>query len=601
MVSTAALMPTKPNNSNGLRTSSTRDVDDVYYQTHALRGGIWLVDQANLDRRQLGAVLDNPDDALADADAYRVVRVVVDRKTKYPDQTIVHFWPDDDDSIDMAMPAVGKPADILWHDDDDLHTDLARYQLGQNYGSFLKSNHLSVEELLHHPAGGQGLVNSWQAMQGGLQPIAMVQAQTMELEAPERVRELTDMLQAYFDKLAAFYNKTPPQPITPETYPGLVNGWLESEGRGATTKALHALCQHIAECKTFSEKLGKLARLADQVALPEQAEPLDRLLASQVSAQGFLTDIAAGRSVMQWLGMLASMMVGAFDGSKGIGVDFTPINELIMAGYLPRMKAAIRRRIIVEARSIGGSAMGDDLIAELSEIDRTSAQLEQLAPALVGDPELSTVWQHRIGRVLTADNVQRVLVRYRQPTERLSVVSSLFPMMRNLNNRNQLGRLIASQLSIPEIARELATGKAKGASAVQPLLKFHQRLAGYQFDDQAKDTILAQVDDHIISVIDRQLQNGGDPLDRVIGMLKLWLPAPMDRGKSRARVEAALQKTIQEPEFFNRFWDSFRSEKVRRQAHEALERLLHDYGLKSKDREHAIDRNHAGDRDTVDA
>ena len=583
MISPIVSMPTPLDITGDARSLTSQTVEAVYYQTHRRRDGIWLIDQAKLDRRQLGPILDKPVPKTdgKKIDPFRVVRVVVDRKTGYADHTIVHFWPDDDDSIDMVMPAVGKPADILWHDGDDLHTELARYQLGRSYSNFLKSRHLSVEELLHHPAGGQGLVNSWQAMQAGLQPIALLQAQIMELGGPERVRELTEMLQNYFDQLAADFKANPPPKLTAANYPSLMNDWLEREGVHANRKALQALSQHIAEAKSFTIKLRHLAELAEHISLPEQAEPLDRLLASQMTAPGFLADLASGRSVMQWLGMLASMLVGDFDGSKGVGVDFAPLNDLILAGFLPRYKAAIRRRIILEARSLAGSAMGDDIIAELTEIDRTSAQLEQLAPSLIGDPELAAVWQHRIGRVLTGDNIQRVLVRYRQPTERLSVVSSLFPMMRNLNNRNQLGRLIAAQLSIPEIARELSGSQQKSGNPTQPLLKFHQRLAGYQFDAAAKDKLLGDVDAHVITVIDRQLKEAkGDAIAKVIDLLKIWLPAPMDRGKSRARVQAILQSTIQDPEFFNRFWESFRSDKVRQQAHEALERLLHDYGLK---------------------
>ena len=583
MLSQTTAMPSSLDITGHAKGLTTQNVEAVYYQTHRQRDGIWLIDQAKLDRRQLGPILDKPVKKKADTpiEPFRVVRVVVDRKTGYADQTIVHFWPDDDDTIDMVMPSVGKPADILWHDGDDLHTDLARYQLNKAYSSFLKARHLSVEELLHHPTGGQGLVNSWQAMQAGLQPIGLLQAEVMELEGPERVREMTEMLQRHFDALAAEFKADPPPKLTPDNYPSIMNEWIETEGVHATRKALKALSQHIADSKTFAAKLAHIAQLSEHVALPEQAEPLDRLLASQMTAPGFLADIASGRSVIQWLGMLANMLVGEFDGNESMGVDFAPINDLLTAGFLPRYRSAIRRRIILEARSLAGSAMGDDLIAELTEIDRTSAQLEQLAPSLIGDPELAAVWQHRISRVLTGDNIQRVLVRYRQATERLSVVSSLFPMMRNLNNRSQLGRLIAGQLSIPDIARELSSGQNKSGNATQPLLKFHQRLAGYQFDDDAKGKLLGDIDAIVAAAIDRLLKDSkGDALDKVISLLKIWLPAPMDRGKSRARVEAVLKASIEEPEFFNRFWESFRSEKVRRQAHEALERLLHEYGLK---------------------
>ena len=118
------------------------------------------------------------------------------------------------------MPAVAKPADVLWLNPDDIYSDLARYQMARGYATFLKSRHLCVEELLHHPAGGLELVNAWQAMQAGLQPIALMQAHVMELSGPERVRELTKMLEELFQTLALEQKNNPPE------IPSTIGMWL---------------------------------------------------------------------------------------------------------------------------------------------------------------------------------------------------------------------------------------------------------------------------------------------------------------------------------------------------------------------------------------
>ena len=156
-------------------------------------------------------------------------------------------------------------------------------------------------------------------------------------------------------------------------------------------------------------------------------------------------------------------------------------------------------------------------------------------------------------------------------------------MMRSLGNRNELGRLLAAQLSIREIGRELVGASEKPSGSIPPLLKFHQRIAGYLFDENAQDSLLGAVDDHVLDVVQSMLdpKQGGDDLDRIIMVLKTWLPAPMDRGRTSALIRDKLADAIQKPEFFNRFWNSFRSSKVRQQANEALELLLHEYGLKA--------------------
>ncbi|HCI46398.1 MAG TPA: hypothetical protein DFI00_03800 [Rhodospirillaceae bacterium] len=563
---------------------TTQSTDDVYYQTHRLVDGIWLIEEDHIDRRALGPILDRvDDDVLENGEALRVVRFVVDRRGALRDQTIVHFWPDADDTIDRVMPAVAKPADVLWLNPDDIYSDLARYQMARGYATFLKSRHLCVEELLHHPAGGLELVNAWQAMQAGLQPIALMQAHVMELSGPERVRELTKMLEELFQTLALEQKNNPPEMVTVETYVDVFDRVSKANPLRARYAMARVLATRLAGFESFAEKLRVLVELADVVETRAQAEPLDHMLASIIGAHGFMADLAKGRPPILWLSMLADMLMGQFDEDRETGIDCQPFNDLMLAGFLPRTRAAIRRRIIVEARSIGGSATGTDLIAELSEVDRTVAQLEQRAPTLVGDPELAAVWQQRINRALTADNLQRVLLQNRQPTQRLSVASSLFPMMRSLGNRNELGRLLAAQLSIREIGRELVGASEKPSGSIPPLLKFHQRIAGYLFDENAQDSLLGAVDDHVLDVVQSMLdpKQGGDDLDRIIMVLKTWLPAPMDRGRTSALIRDKLADAIQKPEFFNRFWNSFRSSKVRQQANEALELLLHEYGLKA--------------------
>ena len=61
----------------------------------------------------------------------------------------------------------------------------------------------------------------------------------------------------------------------------------------------------------------------------------------------------------------------------------------------------------------------------------------------------------------------------------------------------------------------------------------------------------------------------------------LGLPLRSLIARTSALIRDKLADAIQKPEFFNRFWNSFRSSKVRQQANEALELLLHEYGLKA--------------------
>ncbi|MBV6633415.1 MAG: hypothetical protein KI792_10355 [Alphaproteobacteria bacterium] len=568
--------------------------DEVYYQTHRLINDIWLIEEARLDRRQLGHVLDGQGDQIDgaplnaegddDGECLRVVRVTVDGRSQFHDGVVVHYWSDQPEAMDLTMPAVAKPADILWHDADDMYTELASYQLNKGFASFLTSKSLCVEEMLHHPRAGAALAQSWQIMQAGLQPIALQQAQVMDLAGPDRVREMTELMQKLFDDMALRDKAEPPVELTSDNYVEVFAQLQRTTGARFPFEIGRAIAAHLADGPNFTVKLRRLSGLCNAVVTRDQAAPLDRMFASMIQVRGMLNDLAAGRTGVQKLMLLANMMVGVFDGGKGIGVNFDPINELMNAGYLPRSRAAIRRRIVAEAKADGGSATSGDLISELSEIDRIGAQIEQIAPSLIGDTELAAVWQERIGRVLTSENMQRVLVRYRQPTERLSLISSLFPMMRSLENRDQLGRILAQLVSMRDISRELTTDPERFMAPVPPLLKFHQRLRGYQFAAESKDAILGGIDEVISEIVERQMDKQREPDDHrpLIELLKLWLPAPISAGGAQELVRAQLAEAIQNPEFFNSFWASFKSERVREQASHALERLLADYQLKTE-------------------
>ncbi|MEM6902356.1 MAG: hypothetical protein AAF556_03865, partial [Pseudomonadota bacterium] len=547
--------------------------DDVFYQTHRLVNDIWLIEEARLDRRQLGQVLDgrgdeadrvitDEDDEPAADEDLRVVRVTVDGRSQFHHGVIVHYWSQNSEAVDLTMPAVAKPADILWHDADDIYTELADYQLNKGFASFLTSKSLCVEEMLHHPQAGQHLAQTWQIMQAGLQPIALQQAQVMELAGPDRVREMTELMQKLFDDLVLRDKAEPPPKLTPDNYVEVFAQLQRTTGNRFPFEIGRAIASHLADGPNFTVKLRRLAGLCNAVVTRDQAAPLDRMFASMIQVKGMLSDLAAGRSGVQKLMLLANMMVGVFDGGKGVGVNFDPINELMNAGYLPRSRAAIRRRIVAEAKADGGSSPSSDLISELSEIDRIGAQIEQIAPSLIGDTELAAVWQERIGRVLTSENMQRVLVRYRQPTERLSLISSLFPMMRSLENRDQLGRILAQLVSIRDLSRELTTDPERFMAPVPPLLKFHQRLRGYQFEAAAKGEILGGIDEVLVEIVNRQMAKQRDEQDHrpLIELLKLWLPAPVGDGKAKDQVRQKLADAIQDPEFFNNFWSSFKSD-----------------------------------------
>jgi hypothetical protein len=554
---------------------------DIHYEIHTLQHGVWVIDEANIDRRKLNEAIDKH--LPRETDGLRAVRVMIDPRNGFREELVVHAWPWWNNGVDMGMPAVPKLADVIWNQIGDLYTDHARAQLARSFATFLRSRHLCIDELLHHPAGGNELSEAWQIMQAGLQPVALQQSAIMGLSGPDRVRELTALVQKLFEGLQAGAKAYPPEIVDANSYPLTYNSVSTLAGTQTEYAMARIVSQHLAHAPNYLEKLRRLAVLADGLTSRDQAAPIDRMLASLFQSAGLIVELTSGRGGAQRLILLARLMVGTFEDTQHSGLGLQSLNELMQAGFLPRLRTVLRRRLIEEALRDATSALNGNLIAELSEIDRTGAMLEQIAPSLVGDPELMAVWQHRIGKLLTADNLQRVLVRYRQPTERLSVIASLFPMMRGQTNRDVLGGLLANLLSVPELLRELESETMTPSGPLQPLLKFHQRLAAYHYDEAAKTKLLNAVDEGILSIIDQHLIGKAEPvpLDKVVNLLKLWLPSPVEAGKSRDRVSKVLGEAIQKPEFFNQFWDSFRSDKVRQQAHEALERLLHEYGFKS--------------------
>lgn len=566
----------------------------IHYEVHIYSEGVWLRRQRSLDRRSLSGCIDEA--MQEECDAVRLVRVSFDRRSDYEDRSVIHAWPWWGSGIDFAMPAVDRAEDIIWHQAADVYGELARYQLNRSFSGFLKARHLCVEELLHHPAGGRDLGLAWQNMQTGIQPIALQQAGVLNLAGPECVRQLTDIMQRLFTELERMDQGAPVPAISPDNFAATMGELHQTAGEGFGFAVARALSAHLADATSYTIKLARLSALCAAITRRADARPLDWMLASLFKTSGMLAEIAGGRGGLHRLLVITRLYNGSFE-SKNSDLVLDGFNELMAAGYLPRARGILRRRLIEEVFSDPNILSGNNLMAELSDIDRVSAHLEQMASSLVGDPELAAVWQWRISNALTPESLQRVLVRYRLPIERLGVITSLFPMMRGIVNRDQLGRMLAAHLSFSDLTRELI-GETKGeVNAIQPLLKFYQRLSSYQFDASAKDTLLTGIDDSIIDLFRVSvLPDDVTPsLPQVVSLLKIWLPTPLKEGRAMALVREALAGAIEQPEFFNLFWDSFRHEKVRAQAQVALEALLRDYDLKSP----YVDRQTASSTDNA--
>lgn len=341
------------------------------------------------------------------------------------------------------------------------------------------------------------------------------------------------------------------------------------------------LCASLPQSRNWQERMAALMSLLSHEPTGLEHYYIDRYLAELVHIDGIVID-PAQYDPTQSIHTLRDWIHGhKTDHQADMMACWQRYNDLARTGALLWTRDALRAILLKMLRIIPEQSP-PDLVQAIVEIDVLGTDIDQGFACWRGDPEIQDCLEQRIGWLVNRDNVQRLMMRHRQPSERLSAIASMFSLLRRLPNRDRFAGFVEEFLTIPALVKELE-GEFSGALPALPtLLRFAQRLEKIDIDPECRQRMFGAIDAAIHKTLDTEIVKapGRNDIDRTLSLLRVWLPSPLNKGSCRTLAETLIGKATTQPDFFNAFLDSYKHEKVRQRAAESLDELLVLYGFK---------------------
>ena len=429
------------------------------------------------------------------------------------------------------------------------------------------------------------LQKSWQILQAGLQPIASFQAAVTGNDVPVQVRELSRLFDVMLNQTMQAARSNPPMPIAKG---GLGDVVAEIQKKYPApehhAQIMSRLCATIPQSRDWGERFCQLMALLSEQPTPAERHYLDRYLAEFVQVEGVVIEGGATqRNIAQQVGLIRDWVNGEkLEGKPEHADAWRRYNDLARTGGLLWTRDALRRLLLRELRRPDVNPNPPDLIQAIVDVDTLGSDIDTSMSCWRGDPEILDSLDQRIRSYLNRDQIQRMLIRHRQPTERISAVASMFSILRSLPNRDRFAEFAEEFLVVPALVKEMEIELAGRLAVVPPLLRFVTRLTVVDIDVECRDRLVDAFDNALADILEQEIWavTGRKDVDKALALLRLWLPSPLKTGRCRDLVETALGKAIQKSEFFNTFLESYKHDKVRSKAAESLDQLLVEYGFK---------------------
>jgi len=558
---------------------------EQYLEIQTFHRHCWLVAETGIDRRFLGAMIDET--MQTEPDAMRVIRRVIRPKQMYQGDYVTHVWRTlGSDNIPDDMPALTKKESVKWQSIADMENPFCFYLFRYHFSVFLRSRFVTVYDILFNPRIVEELQKNWQVLQAGLQPIAVFQAAILMTDAPTMVRDLSKFIDALHNQLLQSVRTNPIPVIAPGGLSAVIaeiqqKSPPEDHHRLVMTRLVASLPMARDWVTRFCELMNLLS------SKPSMAEQhyVDLYLSELLQTEGVVVDSSGSqREITDLLGQIRDWVNGQKLESKPEHAKaWRRYNDMARSGDLPWTRDALRRLLLRELRRPDVNQSPPDLIQAIVDVDALGADIDTTLSCWRGDAEVLDCLDQRIRAYLRRDLVQRLMVRHRQPTERISAIASMFSILRSLPNRDRFAEFVEEFLVVPTLVKEMEAELSGRLAVVPPLLRFVQRLSAVDIDAERRQRMIAAFDEALADILRQEIVNvpGRRDIDKTLALLRLWLPAPLSEGRCRELVEGALESVIQQPSFFNDFLASYKHDKVRSKAAESLDRLLVEYGFKA--------------------
>lgn len=380
-------------------------------------------------------------------------------------------------SSDSEPAAPPPPAPTICRTTSDLYTAGAKRAIGRLCREFLDATMLTPTELLHTPEKQHQYLNRGTDYQAAVQKAAVAQAQTAHQNVAQRVRELYNIVDTVVRETAERLKAKPASPIDPPGFAAFVAAARKAELTEARDFFVNAaLAAHLADAKTWSEKIERLRKLGDAAADATIVLPLvDQILAEIVESKTAMRELfGPSETLMKFVDMLVDMLVAPQPGRMELPEAGQQLREFLGTHAVPETRASLLRQLRRSLENKAPLASGPppaDLNAHLKLLD-----ILIRAGDAVGGENTVDLFTERLPRVLTVDTLNSAFRQLPRIDDRLIKALEIHRRLQTAPGRLQIRQYVDFLFENERLLLTLAKEPGAVGQKLQRLTKLHDAL-----------------------------------------------------------------------------------------------------------------------------
>jgi len=550
------------------------------FELHSFHGDTWLVVRESSDLRQL-----EPSAAMLvqrnEVDGIRLVR-----RNDYLDHdfsTTVTMVKRLRTGVQEADPlARANPGrDASWCDQpDDLLGDVQRQVMRVFFAKYLDERRLTPLEVLTYEVHARALDGAGTVVQGALQRLASIQVRGTKQTAVSRMKELMALADNGLARLMRNAKAGPPLPIGAGGLPALLAAAAKGPADQLSATLYRALVAHLADAKTWMEKLDRLFRLASPDLTSREMRLLDSMAAEIMASPFALKELAGQETTRLELVLKAiDLYVGNLardGGEQSPGVR--ALSTLLAAGALPRTLSELRLGLLrhLHARLPLRSDRG--IRDEMQATVEVLTHLRRHAPLLARDEEVLEAVAQRADRLIQPEAMSELIGPIRNTLNRAETVLSLAESAPGEAPKAKIATYLRSLIAPEDIIRE----EGSRLEAIKTLATLARRVAMSGMPVGPRREMLDILDTSVFETIRTEIlgNQSMNYTDRILAIVRLCGGLP--EGRARQLAGDQLTQALKRPEFILNYLERFPGAQERRDAYFKLCSAMAESGLVDK-------------------
>ena len=539
----------------------------ITYELHSFRDQLWFRLNSMPVRAEAMAAAEQ---LYADqtVDGVRVVRIEYYVDFDFADSVIIYKrMTGETTEPDPLAPANDISAPFCWRQVGDFYRERGRDELRAQLGRYMEDKRVTVSELLHSEKHAIDLDNAGTILQGVFQRVALPLAQASggKTSAASLFKDMMSLWSQLVLQLRNDANAVKVPKLDAGKFIEVSAQYDKQFGVDVGSyHLLRAVTFHLLDAKTWMEKLDRIGQLFSPDFERRHLRVLDMQASEIFSAAGPYRELLDENSDR----VTAVCTVGNLYGgtykadSASIPRGLSTLNTLMNDGRLPRTRSALRKRLLREVISRQPLLPGRSLMQELEGLNVIIRHLNEVAPSLIKDEEITDGLVQRAARSITVQSVAECVGSVQKVSDKLGVLSRLAQLAPGAFNKAAVFRHFRSAMPPDDLVRICLREGSNRLAAVGTLAEVMKTLVAAPIDELTRSEILTAVDNVLLDIFknDIMLAPNRTYADRISLLFKVCSSIQLAEGKARALAVETIGREFRNPNFLPSFKQRFKNE-----------------------------------------